>query len=186
MNKFAPEQCHHPNKNPDRWIANNVKNAISKRNKLFQKWACNPTDENYHLYEKQRNNDTTIIRKAKRDDNLKKRGSNPNAETKYRTLKTHKNDVVRFQDYPELYSLNKHFAIVGSRLSSKLSTKNLTFNIQVNENSMVTFHRDELEIGNIISNLKNKKSLRHDGISNEILKCCSPIVEPYQQNNKSV
>ena len=44
---------------------------------------------------------------------------------------------------------------------------------------MVIFPTDELEIRKNISNLKNKKSHGHDGISNEILKCCSPIDEPY-------
>ena len=48
-----------------------------------------------------------------------------------------------------------------------------------NENSIVIFPTDEPEIGKIISNLKNKKSHGHDGIRNEILKCCSPIVETY-------
>ena len=35
------------------------------------------------------------------------------------------------------------------------------------------------KITKIFRNLKNKKSAGHDGISNEILKCCSPIIEPY-------
>ena len=48
-----------------------------------------------------------------------------------------------------------------------------------NENSIIIVPTDELEIGKNVSNLKNKKSHGHDGISNEILKCCSPIVEPY-------
>ena len=44
---------------------------------------------------------------------------------------------------------------------------------------MVIFPTDELEIRKIISNLKNKERQGNDGISNEILKCCSPIIEPY-------
>ena len=45
---------------------------------------------------------------------------------------------------------------------------------------MVIFPTDELEDGKIISNLiTNKKSHGHDGISKEILKCCSSTVEPY-------
>ena len=113
-----------------------------------------------------------------RDDKFRKLGSNPTAKTIYRILKTHEN-VIGFQDYPELNSLNKHFATIGSRLSSKLPMKNLTLNMPANKNSMVIFPTDELEIGKIISNLKNKKRHGHDGISNEVLKCCSPIVEPY-------
>ena len=178
VNKFAPEQCHHPINNSDSWITNSLKNAINKRDKLFQKWVSTPTDENHRSYKKLRNNVTAINRKAKRDDNFKKLGSNPTAKPIYRTLKTHKNEVVGFQEYPELNSLNKHSATIGSRLSSKLPMKNLTLNMPANKNSMVIFPTDELEIGKIISNLKNKKSHGRDGISNEILKCCSPIVEP--------
>ena len=74
----------------------------------------NPSDENHRLYKTQRNNVTAIIRKAKRDDNFKKLGSNPTAKSIYRTLKTHKNEVLGLQDYPELNSLNKHFATIGS------------------------------------------------------------------------
>ena len=35
------------------------------------------------------------------------------------------------------------------------------------------------EITKIFRNIKNKKSTGHDGTSNEILKCCSPTIEPY-------
>ena len=35
----------------------------------------------------------------------------------------------------------------------------------------------ELEVASIIKALKNKKSYGMDGISSEILKCCSPIIE---------
>ena len=110
---------------------------------------------------------------------LKKLDSNPTAQTIYRTLNTHQNEVVGFQDYPELNSLNKLFATKGSRLSSKLPMKTLTLNMPAKESSMVFFPTDKLEIGKVISNLKNKKRHGHDGISNKILKCCLLIVEPY-------
>ena len=139
VDKFAPEQCHQPTKISDGWITNHVKKAIIKRDKLFQKWVCNPTDENHLLYKKQRNNVTTIIRKAKRENNLKKLGSNPTANTKYRTSKSNKKEETKFQGYPDLDSLNKHFATIGSHLSSKLPTENLTFNNPSNENSIVIF-----------------------------------------------
>ena len=89
MNKFAPERCHHPITNPDSWITNNVKEAINKRDKLFQMWVCNPTDENHHLFKKQRHNITTIFHRANGGDTLKTlKCCNPTATTLYRTLKT--------------------------------------------------------------------------------------------------
>ena len=81
VNKFAPEQCHHAINNSDTWITNSVKNAINKRDKLFQKWVSNPTDESHRLYKKHGINVTAIIRQAKRNDTFKKLGSNPTAKT---------------------------------------------------------------------------------------------------------
>ena len=40
-------------------------------------------------------------------------------------------------------------------------------------------YTNELEVSKIVGSLKNKTSSGHDGISNEILKCCSPIIENY-------
>ena len=44
---------------------------------------------------------------------------------------------------------------------------------------MVLSYTNELEVSKVEGSLKNKKSSGHDGISNEILKCCSPITEKY-------
>ena len=38
---------------------------------------------------------------------------------------------------------------------------------------------NEKESYEILHGMKNKKSSRHDEISNEILKCGSPILEPF-------
>ena len=35
------------------------------------------------------------------------------------------------------------------------------------------------EIAQIIEKMKNKKSSGSDGISNEILKCCSPVIDEH-------
>ena len=72
VNKFAPEQCHHPMNNSDSWITNSVENPINKRDKLFQKRVSNPIDENHSLFEKQRKKVTAIIRNTKKDDSFKK------------------------------------------------------------------------------------------------------------------
>ena len=44
------------------------------------------------------------------------------------------------------------------------------------------------EVRSIINKMKNKKSTDHDGISNEILKLCFPIIEPYlvDATNKAI
>ena len=38
---------------------------------------------------------------------------------------------------------------------------------------------NEQEISKVLWKMKNKKSAGYDGISNEILKCCSPIIESH-------
>ena len=35
------------------------------------------------------------------------------------------------------------------------------------------------EVRKIIGKSQNKETTSHDGISNEIIKCCSPVIEPY-------
>ena len=44
---------------------------------------------------------------------------------------------------------------------------------------MVLNYTNELEVSKIVTSLKNKKSSGHDGISNEILESCSPIIEKH-------
>ena len=41
---------------------------------------------------------------------------------------------------------------------------------------MVLTKTDEIEVHKMMKELKNRKSTGHDGISNEILKCCSPRI----------
>ena len=44
---------------------------------------------------------------------------------------------------------------------------------------MVLSRTDETEVSKIFQTLNNKQRYGHDGISNEMLKCCSPIDEKY-------
>ena len=77
---------------------------------------------------------------------------------------------------PDLENLNNHFASVVTLLSSKLQS--IPFNHESRNilKSMVIHPTDHLEVSKIIEQLKNKKISSHGGISNEILKCCSPEV----------
>ena len=45
--------------------------------------------------------------------------------------------------------------------------------------TMVLAHTNEHEIKKILGNLKSKQSTGHEEISNEIRKCCSPIIDKY-------
>ena len=44
---------------------------------------------------------------------------------------------------------------------------------------MIIQPTDHLEVSKIIKQFKNKKSYGHDDFSNEILKCCSPVIDSF-------
>ena len=89
VDKFAPltavkrRQQHNSND----WITNEIRNAITKKDKLFHQWVQSPNEINRDLYKRQRNIVTSLIRNAKRDCNYKKLGNSPSSTTIYRTLK---------------------------------------------------------------------------------------------------
>ena len=47
---------------------------------------------------------------------------------------------------------------------------------------MVLQPTNAMEIAKVLFSLKNKKSTGNDGNSNEMLKCCSPVIECYLAN----
>ena len=58
------------------WITNKIKNAIHKRDSLFQKWLSEPLNENHALYKKC-NHVTKSIRDGKKEANQRQLGENP-------------------------------------------------------------------------------------------------------------
>ena len=79
VDKFAPEKRAENNKKhfKETWITNEIKNAIVKRNNLFEKWIQNRAKTNRERYKNARNNVTNLIRKEKRNANFQKLGENP-------------------------------------------------------------------------------------------------------------
>ena len=82
VDKFAPEKRAENNKKhfKETWITNEIKNAIVKRNILFEKWIQNPAKTNRERYKTARNNVTKLIRKEKRNENFKKTGGKSNTQ----------------------------------------------------------------------------------------------------------
>ena len=74
--------------------------------------------------------------------------------------------------------MNEFFVSIGPMLSSKLPVVDININITRVPKTMFLQPTDQWEVAKILKNMKNKKSYGLDGISNEILKCCSPIFEP--------
>ena len=188
IEKFAPEKNIAQNKRPTEWITNQIKRAITKRDKLFQKWINDPNETNRSAYRKQRNEVTQKIRAAKRDANLKRLGHQPTPKTIYNTLKQQKRQERSIPQTPSSEILNNYFTSIGPALSSEIPIQKRKCKIERIKRTMVLSHTNEDEVSKVLRKLKNKKSAGHDGISNEILKCCSPIVEPFLVDifNKSI
>ena len=100
----------------------------------------------------------------------------------YKTLKTFKQQQQKPRKMPDLEILNNHFASVGTLLSSKLQSIPFNYESRNILKSMIIPPTDHLKASKIIKQLKNKKSSGHDGISNELLKCCSPVIDSFLAN----
>ena len=80
---------------------------------------------------------------------------------------------------PDLDHLNNYFVSVGQILSSKLPIIENNAEIVNNKYTIFVYPTDEFEVSKIPKNMKIKKSTGEDGISNDMLKCCSPNLEPH-------
>ena len=74
---------------------------------------------------------------------------------------------------------NQFFTAIGPKLASSIPPAQHKYEVDKFEKSLVLNYTNELENSKIVAILKNKKSSGHDGISNEILKSCSPIIKKY-------
>ena len=88
VDKFAPLRISSGKEPSNQWIINKIKNAITKRNKLFQIWVEKSTKSNHDDYKSFRNKVCSMIREAKKQDNFRKLSVNPTARAVYWTLKT--------------------------------------------------------------------------------------------------
>ena len=177
VDKFAPLRVCSAKETPNQWITNKIKNAITKRDKLFETWVEKPTKSNHDDYKSFRNKVCSMIREAKKQDNFRKLGVNPTARAIYRTLKTQKNNDQQPNELPDLEKLNEFFVTIGSSLSSRLPQSAYLSGSFNCDKTLFIEPTGEFEVASVIKALKNKKSSGMDGISNETLKCCSPIIE---------
>ena len=125
----------------------------------------------------------TLIKNAKRQSNFDRLGENPSAKTIYRNLKSHRRCNQPAVKLPDLEKTTQFFTSIGSKLASSLPPAHHKYEIDKLQNSIVLNYTNELEVSKIVGSLKNNSwefgSSGHDGISNEILKCCSPIIEKH-------
>ena len=139
VDKFAPltavkiRQQH----NSHDWITHEIRNAITKRDKLFHQWVQSPNEIDRDLYNRQRNIVTSLIRNAKRDCNYKKLENNPFSKTIYRTLKYQLAKDEPKNNIPDIKKFKEYFTSIGGILSKKVPEYDSPVNVPNFEKTMV-------------------------------------------------
>ena len=175
VNRFAPQQEKLQQEQTDDWISNKIKNEIPKRNKYFHNWIDDPSTENHQAYKITRNKIKSMIRPVKQEANYKNIGVRPLPKTVYRTLNIMKRNIQPNPCLLDAKITNEYFVSIDPLLSSKLPKMDMNTKIPHNKSSTVFHMTNELEGMEIIKQMK--KTFGCDGIRNEILKCCSLVVE---------
>lgn len=186
----------HKNIKLKKWITNGLVNSINKRDSLFAKLKKYPNNAalkaNYINYKKALDK---LIKKRKEDFyksciNKTKNNSKDlwntvnlitnNSNTPITTINKIKTELGDTTQDP-LTIANEFvnfFTDIGKNLANKISINDAnlgTFERTLN-NSIFLSPTTELEIKNVINNLKNKKSVGLDGINSTTLKNLSEIV----------
>ena len=158
------------------WIDNSIKNLAAKKQKLYQRYMQQKTNDNKKRFNK--------IRKLLQKKVLKKRrnfyqtflfrNAKRTTKTLFKTIKRLGGESQKKQQatltQEETENFNKFFTTIGKKLADKLVTKgeNNTKNRSVN--SMFLNKISEKELSVAIRNLENKYSSVFDGLNNFIIK----------------
>ena len=178
IDKHAPEKVKPISESSNDWITNKNENAITIRNTLFEKWINNPSTENQEKHKTIKSTVSALIREAKKEVNYRKIGKNPSAKCIYRTLKAIRSNQESGPPVIDPDIMSEFFVSTGPMLSSKLPVVDSNSNITRVSKAMFLQPTDQWEVAKVLKQMKNKKSYGLDGISNEILKCCPPVIEP--------
>ena len=178
IDKHEPEKVKPVSESTNDWITYKFKNAITRRNTLFEKWINNPSTENQEKYKTIGNKVSALIREAKKEVNYRKIGKDPSARCIYRTLKAINCNQESSPPVIDPDIMLEFFVSIGLMLSSMLPVVDIYINITRVSKTMFLQPTDHWEVAKTLKQMKNKKSYSLDGINIEILKCCSPVIEP--------
>ena len=84
---------------------------------------------------------------------------------------------------PDADAINEYFAEIGSFLAAEIKPVDNKIKINRVKDTMATTPTNSHEVARILKHLKNKK-LVVTMESHEILKCCSPVIEPRESINR--
>ena len=108
---------------------------------------------------------------------LEKNTKSRNIYSSVKAFKKKPNDP----NLPDPENLNKYLATIGPLIFQKVAMQHKDKKMDNVKNSMVLLNRNETEVTKTIKIMKNQKISGHDGIGNEILKCCSPVCDTVNQ-----
>ena len=140
---------------------------------MFQKWRADPSKD-IHNRNKQLRNKVSGLGKARRktiSENLEK---NPIADTILKSIKAFKKQQCT--NLPNLETLNQFFVSARPTLSTRLNACHQPSSLNRNKNKLTLQQTDLQEEAKIQQKMENKSS-GPDGISNQIIESCSPVIE---------
>ena len=188
------------------WITPGLLRCIRHRDKLYNKTKKFPDNDTHKLiFKRYRNYCNNLLKTLKRDfeiSEFRKAKNNPKAT--WKLIKQIANldkgvstssELLKCDNTPlgSVNKLNHYFANVGSNLASAISQPtpqaNVTNNnpnpgivkpsfVQAPLDSMVMYPVDDLEIENIIHNLKDKCAVGYDGIPASVVKATKNSITP--------
>ena len=173
------------------WLTGSILNSIKKKNNMYKNYIKSRSPSLKNKYLKYKNKLVTIIRQAEKKyyadklsevkDNLAKTWKVINEMCGKKCLHKQVNKIKvndKIIDDPQLIAnqFNDYFANVGSSLAKNIprSTKLPSDFLKGSfPNSMFLQPTNELEVSEVISNLKNTKSKGSDNIPITLIKNCS-------------
>ena len=179
------------------WITQSILRSINRKNNLFYKYRCNPTEKNKKKYVAYKNTLIKLLRTQKKSFYV-------NQITKYKndiknTWKTIKNAMNTPNNTSNISEIrwgnassntpvgvseifNDFFSSIGKNLSQNIPHSNKIFSDFLDIPNSKTIFFDPTykeEITKIVANLKEGKSPGHDGIDNHLIKnIINQIVDP--------
>ena len=144
---------------------------------MFEKWIKNPSTANQKKYEAIKNKVSALIKDAKKET-YRKIGKDPSAKSIYKKTKAIMCNQESSSPVIEPDFRNEFLVANGPLLSSKRPVDDTNINLPRVSKTMFQQPTVQWKVATYSKQMKNKKTYGLDGSSNEILKCCSPIIRP--------
>ena len=179
------------------WITQSILRSINRKNNLFYKYRCNPTEKNKKKYVSYKNTLTKLLRTQKKNFYVNQISKYKNdIKNTWKTIKNAMNTPNNTSNISEIRwgnassntpagmaeIFNDFFSSIGKNLSQNIPSSCKSFRDFLGTPNSKTIFFDPTyaeEITKIVANLKEGKSPGHDGIDNYLIKNIFPqIVDP--------